>query len=210
MSESALGRIVPATRQKPGRLLDAPPRPPRPAPPGGVNIPAATDCARVIVVWSSFSAASASHEAAEATVAGTKTAKKTRAILTFIGAVPSSERVYQMLNESNPDEPPNHRNTRKRVYNARWNVACTAIDREIEVGDAGRSRNRGIFDRFAVPGDAWVAQTTGRRSWQGSGNCEISAHGVCQTVAVAPSLRIPPGHPVLRPPACLPLPKAAA
>src|SRR5580698_10394647 len=53
MSESALGFSVAATRQNAGRSLNtalgSPPRP-RPLPAGTVNAPAATDCARVIVV----------------------------------------------------------------------------------------------------------------------------------------------------------------
>ena len=62
MSESDVGLIVAATRQKAGSVLYACPPPPPPA--GGENAPAATDCAIVIVVSGSFSADRLSHEPA--------------------------------------------------------------------------------------------------------------------------------------------------
>src|SRR5580692_4852797 len=66
MSESAVGRMVPATRQNAGSaatFTGGPPGPP--AGPGSLNAPAATSVASVIVVLGSFSSsASAPHEVA--------------------------------------------------------------------------------------------------------------------------------------------------
>src|SRR5216683_3085652 len=66
MSESVVGASVAATRQNAGRLANGPgptpgPRPARPA--GGVNCPAATGCAMVIVECGSASAARLSQVA---------------------------------------------------------------------------------------------------------------------------------------------------
>src|SRR5262245_24743783 len=70
MSESLDGLSVAAMRQNAGRLFCAPPRPPRAPPPapGGVNAPAATDSAAVIVVSGNLSDARLSHD--EAAVSG--------------------------------------------------------------------------------------------------------------------------------------------
>jgi hypothetical protein len=61
ISESLVGLITPATRQKAGNSLYGVAEPPA----GGANAPAATDCAVVIVVLGSFNADSSSHVAAE-------------------------------------------------------------------------------------------------------------------------------------------------
>jgi hypothetical protein len=61
MSESEVGLIVAATRQKAGSVLYVCPPPPAA---GGENAPAATDCAIVTVVSGSFSADRLSHEPA--------------------------------------------------------------------------------------------------------------------------------------------------
>src|SRR5687767_5263314 len=76
MSESADGLSVAATRQNAGRSVNCapPPRPvaaaPPPRPPaGGVNAPAGTSCAIVIVASVSFREESASHDCATAVLA---------------------------------------------------------------------------------------------------------------------------------------------
>src|SRR4029453_8239560 len=63
MSESGDGLTVAATRQKAGRSVNCAP-PPRPPPCGGVNAPAATDCAIVMVASGSLSDESISHDCA--------------------------------------------------------------------------------------------------------------------------------------------------
>src|ERR1700733_9344997 len=65
ISESLDGFSVAAIRQNAGRSANAAP-PPRPPPPAGAKAPAATDCARVIVVSGSLSDDRFSHVAAAA------------------------------------------------------------------------------------------------------------------------------------------------
>src|SRR5262245_52147716 len=60
ISESFVGLITPATRQKAGNSLYV-----AAEPVGGANAPVATDCAAVIVVSGSFNSANPSHVAAE-------------------------------------------------------------------------------------------------------------------------------------------------
>src|SRR5262245_7754485 len=60
ISESFVGLITPATRQKAGKSLYG-----AAEPVVGVNAPGATGCAAVIVVLGSFNSASPSHVAAE-------------------------------------------------------------------------------------------------------------------------------------------------
>src|SRR5262245_24222236 len=62
MSESLVGFSVAATRQNSGTSLNA--AAPRAPPPGGVNWPAATVCAIVIVVFGSETDSRLSHGAA--------------------------------------------------------------------------------------------------------------------------------------------------
>src|SRR6185295_19615046 len=67
MSESAVGRIVPVSRQNAGSRSYAPGGtggPPGAGPGGGLNAPGATLCARVISVCASFRLASCSQSAA--------------------------------------------------------------------------------------------------------------------------------------------------
>src|SRR6187551_2321923 len=64
MSDCGEGVSVAATRQKAGRSLNCAPPPPRPPACGGVNAPAATDCAIVTVAFSNFSDESISHDCA--------------------------------------------------------------------------------------------------------------------------------------------------
>src|SRR2546425_7288041 len=64
MSESDEGVSVAATRQKAGTWLKPGPPPARPPPDGGVNPPAGTFCAAVMVGWGSFSDDRLSHDAA--------------------------------------------------------------------------------------------------------------------------------------------------
>src|SRR5687768_1820286 len=74
MSESLVGLIVSATRQKAGRLAAACAAPG--LPPGCANLPAATSVAELTVVFGSFSeAASCSHFAAETDCARASTEK---------------------------------------------------------------------------------------------------------------------------------------
>src|SRR5688572_9523121 len=63
ISESGDGLSVAATRQNAGRSANCAP-PPRPPPCGGVNAPAATGCAIVIVASCSLSDESISHDCA--------------------------------------------------------------------------------------------------------------------------------------------------
>ena len=65
MSESLEGLSVAATRQNAGRSANCAPPPPRP-PAGGVNAPAATGCAIVMVASGSLSELRLSHVAAAA------------------------------------------------------------------------------------------------------------------------------------------------
>ena len=64
MSESGVGLIVAATRQKAGSVAYTCPPSPGVGLVGGENAPATTDCAIVMVVSGSFSADRLSHEAA--------------------------------------------------------------------------------------------------------------------------------------------------
>src|SRR6185503_7248226 len=88
MSESGEGVSVAATRQKAGRSLNCAP-PPRPPACGGVNAPAATDCAVVTVAFSSLSEESISHDCAATgralnTRSAGRIAKRMRDFMTYL------------------------------------------------------------------------------------------------------------------------------
>src|SRR6187397_3392954 len=97
MSESGDGLSIAATRQNAGRSVNCapPPRPvavappPRPPPCGGVNAPAATDCAIVMVASGSLSDESISHDcAATGRALNTRSAgrivKRMRDLMTYL------------------------------------------------------------------------------------------------------------------------------
>src|SRR5688572_22909905 len=96
MSESLVGLIVSATRQKAGRLAAACAAPG--PPPGCMNLPAATNVAELTVVFGSFSeAASCSHLAPETDCARASTEKPsiktpTTAITVLIVILPGRSR----------------------------------------------------------------------------------------------------------------------
>src|SRR5882672_3016252 len=93
MSESPVGFRVAVTRQKAGRFLNGARGSPRPPPPGGgVNAPAATVAADVIVVFGKDSEARLSHDAAAAvirlkSIVTNRTPKKVivRCVVTMVG-----------------------------------------------------------------------------------------------------------------------------